>query len=465
MMDTVIIIAILAIFAGLLFLLQRMAAKYVKFSTRVFTALAIGLVFGIIIQLLFKADSNVTTVAIDWMSIVGSGYVRFLQMLIMPLIFVSVVGAFTKIEQTKDLGKISISVLVTLLATTAVAAFIGWAAVIIFNLDGAQFVEGAAEAARIESLAERQQQVVGLTIPGQILSFIPANIFEDFAGLRSTSTISVVIFSSFVGIAYMGIKRKDATNAATFKKGLDAVQAVIMRIVTLVLRLTPYGILALTTKMTATSSLQAILNLGVFVLASYAALFVVLILHSIILITQKVSPLTYFKKAFPVLSFAFTARSSAGALPLNIKTQTEALGVDSASANFAASFGVSIGQNGCAGVYPAMLATIIAPTVGIDVTSVGFVLTLIAIVTIGSFGVAGVGGGATFAALIVLGTLNLPIAIAGLVISVEPVVDMMRTMVNVNDSMLAGVVSSRTIKQFDDSVLNNPEAVVENNGM
>lgn len=295
--------------------------------------------------------------------------------------------------------------------------------------------------------------------------FNPANIFEDFAGLRSTSTISVVIFSSFVGIAYMGIKRKDATNAATFKKGLDAVQAVIMRIVTLVLRLTPYGILALTTKMTATSSLQAILNLGVFVLASYAALFVVLILHSIILITQKVSPLTYFKKAFPVLSFAFTARSSAGALPLNIKTQTEALGVDSASANFAASFGVSIGQNGCAGVYPAMLATIIAPTVGIDVTSVGFVLTLIAIVTIGSFGVAGVGGGATFAALIVLGTLNLPIAIAGLVISVEPVVDMMRTMVNVNDSMLAGVVSSRTIKQFDDSVLNNPEAVVENNGM
>lgn len=465
MMDTVIIIAILAIFAGLLFLLQRMAAKYVKFSTRVFTALAIGLVFGIIIQLLFKADSNITTVAIDWMSIVGSGYVRFLQMLIMPLIFVSVVGAFTKIEQTKDLGKISISVLITLLATTAVAAFIGWATVIIFNLDGAQFVEGAAEAARIESLAERQQQVVGLTIPGQILSFIPANIFEDFAGLRSTSTISVVIFSSFVGIAYMGIKRKDATNAATFKKGLDAIQAVIMRIVTLVLRLTPYGILALTTKMTATSSLQAILNLGVFVLASYAALFVVLILHSIILITQKVSPLTYFKKAFPVLSFAFTARSSAGALPLNIKTQTEALGVDSASANFAASFGVSIGQNGCAGVYPAMLATIIAPTVGIDVTSVGFVLTLIAIVTIGSFGVAGVGGGATFAALIVLGALNLPIAIAGLVISVEPVVDMMRTMVNVNDSMLAGVVSSRTIKQFDDSVLNNPEAVVENDGM
>lgn len=464
-MNTVIIIGILVIFVAFLFLLHRMASKYVKFSTRVFTALAIGLVFGIVIQLLFEADSEITTVTMDWMNIVGSGYVRFLQMLIMPLIFVSVVGAFTKIEQTKDLGKISFSVLITLLGTTAIAAFIGWAAVMIFNLDGAQFVEGAAEAARIEALAERQQQVMDLTIPGQILNFIPSNVFEDFAGLRSTSTISVVIFSSFVGVAYMGIKRKDVENAVTFKKGLDAIQSIIMRIVTLVLRLTPFGILALTTRMTATSSFQAILNLGIFVLASYAALFVVLIVHSLILLTQKVSPIAYFKKAFPVLSFAFTARSSAGALPLNIKTQTEALGVDSASANFSASFGVSIGQNGCAGVYPAMLATIIAPSVGIDVTSVGFILSLIAIVTIGSFGVAGVGGGATFAALIVLGALNLPIAIVGLVISVEPVIDMMRTMVNVNDSMLAGVVSSRAIGQFDDSIISNPEAVVENEGM
>ena len=86
------------------------------------------------------------------------------------------------------------------------------------------------------------------------------------------------------------------------------------------------------------------------------------------------------KKVFPVLSFAFTSRSSAGALPLNIETQTKALGVDDATANFAGSFGLSIGQNGCAGVYPAMLATIVAPTVGIDVFSLQFILMLVAVV-------------------------------------------------------------------------------------
>jgi uncharacterized protein len=108
-----------------------------------------------------------------------------------------------------------------------------------------------------------------------------------------------------------------------------------------------------------------------------------------------------------------------------------------------------------------MLATIVAPTLGIDVTSFGFVLTLILVVTISSFGVAGVGGGATFAALIVLGALNLPVTIAGLVISVEPVIDMMRTMTNVNDSMVAGVVSSRAIGQFDSSVLNDDNAIID----
>ena len=148
---------------------------------------------------------------------------------------------------------------------------------------------------------------------------------------------------------------------------------------------------------------------------------------------------------------------------MNIETQRKALGVDDATANFAGSFGLSIGQNGCAGVYPAMLAAIVAPTVGIDIFSPLYILTIMAVVTISSFGVAGVGGGATFASLIVLGSLNLPVAIVGLVISVEPLIDMARTAVNVSDSMVAGLVTSRRINELDDDVLNDTEAVVSAN--
>lgn len=459
-MTTGYILLVLAVFVGILYGFYYLQKKHVKFSTRVFAGLIVGIVFGVIIQLIFGIDSKVTTTSIDWINIVGNGYVSLLQMLIMPLVFISIVSAFTNLKANKQLGKISVSVLVTLLATTAISALIGIFSVFAFGLQGAEFTKGAAEAARISELAERQDMVSGLSIPQQILSFIPKNIFADLAGTRATSTIAVVIFSVFIGVAFLGIRSKSPKEAKFFARLIDSLYTIIMRIVTLVLRLTPYGIVALMTKVTATSNYTAILNLGKFVVASYVALILVFIVHLILLTFVKVNPVTYLKKAFPVLSFAFTSRSSAGALPLNIETQRKALGVDDASANFSASFGLSIGQNGCAGVYPAMLAAIVAPTVGIDVFSPLYILTIVAVVTISSFGVAGVGGGATFASLIVLGSLNLPVAIVGLVISVEPLIDMARTAVNVSDSMLAGIVSSRRIKELDDDVLNDKEQVV-----
>lgn len=231
--------------------------------------------------------------------------------------------------------------------------------------------------------------------------------------------------------------------------------AVVMRIVTLVLRLTPYGILALITKVVATTNPDEILKLIKFVLASYVALLVMFIIHLILLALFGYNPVTYVKKVLPTLVFAFTSRSSAATIPLNVETQTKKLGVSDGIANLSATLGATIGQNGCAGIYPAMLAVMIAPTVGIDPTSWDFILTLILVVTISSFGVAGVGGGATFASLIVLSTMNLPVALAGLLISVEPLIDMGRTALNVNDSITAGLISGKVLKENDQDVFNN----------
>ncbi|MBF8808129.1 MAG: L-cystine transporter [Enterococcus lacertideformus] len=462
-MTTLITVLVVLVFAILLYGFYRMQKRHAKFSTRVYTALVIGIIFGGLLQLIFGVDNQIISQSMEWVNIVGEGYVGFLQMLIMPLVFVSIVGAFTKMKVSEKLGKISATVLTSLLATTAISALIGIGTTILFGLQGAKFTEGAAETARISELATRQETIEGLTIPQQILSFIPKNIFADLAGSRATSTIGVVIFAAFVGIAYLGIKRKAPKEAEFFSNLIDSLYKIVMRIVTLVLRLTPYGVFALMTNVMATSDFLAIINLGKFVLASYVALLAVLIVHSLILMSVKVNPIDYFKKAFPVLSFAFTSRSSAESLPLNIETQTNALGVDEATANFSASFGLSIGQNGCAGVYPAMLATIVAPAAGIDVFSISFILMLVAIVTISSFWVAGVGGGATFASLIVLGAMNLPVAIVGLVISVEPLIDMARTATNVSGSMVAGIVTSARIKDLDRGVIKDETKVIDAN--
>lgn len=456
---TAFVIIILLVFAALLYGFYWLQKKHYKFSTRVFSALAVGIMFGGVLQLIFSADSDVLAEATSWMGIVGNGYVSLLQMLVMPLVFISIVGAFTRLKISEKLGKIAFNVLATLLGTTAIAAAIGIGSVLLFGLAGTTFTEGAAETARIAELANRQEAIADLTIPEQIVSFIPNNIFSDLAGNRATSTIAVVIFAAFVGVAYLGVRRKKEEDGDFFAKIINSLQSIILRIVTLVLRLTPYGILALMTATVATSDFNAILDLGTFVLASYAALITVFLIHMIILMLFQVSPIRYLKKTFTVLSFAFTSRSSAGALPLNIETQTKALGVDDATANFAASFGLSIGQNGCAGVYPAMLAIMVAPTTG-QTIDLAYILLVIAVVVISSFGVAGVGGGATFASLIVLSALNLPVAIVGLVISVEPLIDMARTALNVNDSMLAGVITSKQIGDFNDQLFNDENAVV-----
>jgi uncharacterized protein len=458
-MNTFLIIVNIAVLLVLMFGLYMMQKKHVSFSKRVFAGLGLGLILGFIIHLIYGIESEVTTETIGWYNIVGSGYVKLLQMIVMPLVFISIVGAFTKLKLTKNIGKISILVIGILLGTTAISAAVAIGTSLGFGLDGMELVEGEAEAARNAALEERAAGVEAMTAQQQILDMFPANPFLDLTGARATSTIGVVIFAAFLGIAFLGIKRKEPEQAEFFAKIIDTLYTLVMRVVTLILRLTPYGILAIMAKVAATSNYEAVVNLGTFVVASYVALILMFVIHLLLLTFAKINPFNYVKKGFPTLLFAFTSRSSAGTLPLTIKTQTKDFGVSEGIANFAGSFGLSIGQNGCAGIYPAMLAVMVAPAAGINPLSPGFILTLILVVAISSFGVAGVGGGATFAALIVLSIMDLPIAIVGLLISVEPLIDMGRTALNVSGSMVSGILTSKATGEFESEVYQQPNVV------
>lgn len=459
------VLAVLVIFAALIAVLRYLKAKDKSFTFRVFTALGMGIVLGAGIQLALGRGSDAATTALDWMSLVGTGYIDLLRMLVMPLVFVAIVGAFTRTKAVDNLGKIGGSVLAVLLITVAIAALFGWATIALSGLAGADFTQGSVDATKLDALQTRQDKVADTTIPQTVLSMIPVNVFADLAGTRSTSTIAVVIFSAIVGLAYLKLRDRDSEQAQFFSNLIDSLYGIVMCIVKMVVGLTPYGVLALIANVTATSDYVAILDLGKFIIFSYVAIIAMFLVHLLILAGNRVSPITYLKKAFPVLSFAFVSRTSAGALPVNIETQSKALGVDPATANFAASFGMSIGQNGCAGIYPAMMATLIAPTVGINVFDPTWVIGLIAVIVISSFGVAGVGGGATFASLIVLGTMGLPIEIVGLMASVEPLIDMGRTALNVSDSMVAGVTSSNFTGGLDRDMYNDPAAVINADGV
>lgn len=450
---TVINIVVMILFLIGLFI---MAKKHVSFPKRVFTALGLGIVFGIALHLIYGANSKVLETTTDWFSIVGDGYVALLQMIVMLLIFISIVSAFSKIQIGDKFAKIGTYIFMFLIGTVAIAAIVGIFYAIVFGLDASSIDLGSAENSRGSEISSQAKDLTANTLPQQILELLPSNPFLDFTGQRTTSTIAVVIFAIFVGFAYLRVARKQPESGSLLKRGIDAIYALVMSIVTFVLRLTPYGIIAIMASTIATSDFQAIWTLGKFMIASYAALITMYIIHLILLAVMGINPVRYVKKTLEVLIFAFTSRSSAGALPLNIQTQTQRLGVPDGIANFSASFGLSIGQNGCAGIYPAMLAIMVAPVANIDI-DLPFVLTLIGVVIISSFGVAGVGGGATFASILVLSTLNLPVALAGVLISIEPIIDMGRTALNVNDSILAGTGTAKLTGNMDKDKFNSNE--------
>ncbi|MEG9532604.1 L-cystine transporter [Mannheimia indoligenes] len=434
----------LAVFAAILFLLARIYKSTQKLGQTVFIGLVLGLASGVILQTFY--EKPLIDATLDWINLVGNGYVRLLQMIVMPLVFVSILSAITRLKEAGALGKISFGVLSVLLVTTAISAIIGIALVYLFDLSAEGLVAGTREIAAQEKVVGRAEQVSNLSVPAMLLSFIPKNPFLELTGANPTSIISTVIFSALLGFAALSLGKEDRNLGERIAQGVETLNKLVMRLVRFVIRLTPYGVFALMIKMAATSQWSDIVNLGSFIVASYIAMALMFIVHGILLFIAKVNPFDYYKKVLPTLSFAFTSRSSAATIPLNIETQTNKLGNHSVIANFAATFGATIGQNGCAGIYPAMLAVMIAPTVGVDPFSLNYILTLILVVAISSFGIAGVGGGATFAAIVVLSTLNLPIELVGLLISVEPLIDMGRTALNVNGAMVAGTITNKWVK-------------------
>ena len=448
----------LAIFALLLVGLGRLQGSNLSLSVRVFIGLILGTIFGIGLQLAYGTDSPALQSSISWINIVGNGYVQLLQMIVMPLVFVAILNAVAKLHDASSLGKISVLVLGTLLFTTAIAALVGVVMSLSFHLTAAGLVQGAAETARLTTLeTSYAPKVADLTVPQLILSFIPKNPFADLTGANPTSIISVVIFAAFLGVAAIRLMRRDAEKGTALVRFIDLMQSWIAQLVRLIMTLTPFGVMALMTKMAATSNAGDILNLGKFVIASYIGLAIMFGVHALLLSLTGVNPISYFRKALPALSFAFSSRSSAATIPLSVETQTRRLGVPQTIASFAASFGATIGQNGCAGLYPAMLAVMVAPTVGINPLGPTWIATLVAIVTLSSAGVAGVGGGATMAALIVLPAMGLPVTLVALLISVEPLIDMGRTALNVSGAMTAGTVTSQILGQTDRAVLHSDD--------
>ena len=441
-----IVILNLLVFFALVILIAKQMRVGLSLSKQILLGLTLGVIFGLGLQLFYVENNEAIKDTLTWTNVVGSIYVNLLRMVIMPLVLTMMIAAVVKMRDVTSLGKVGFSVVGILMGTTMISALVGIGVSNTFGLSMDGLTEGVRELSRADSLINRQESISNLGLADMLVRFIPSNIFSDLTGARPTSVIAVVIFGILFGISALMVAKEDQSKAQPIIAFVETAQAIIMKLVRIIMLITPYGILALMTKVVAGSSASDILNLISFVVASYVAIAVMFLIHTMILRLNGVSVLGYFKSIWPVLTFAFTSRSSAATIPLNVETQVEKLNVPQSIANLSASLGATIGQNGCAGIYPAMLAAMIAPSMGINPWDPSFILSLTAIVTISSFGIAGVGGGATFAALVVLPAMGFPVALVALLISIEPIIDMARTALNVNGAIMTGVITSKVVK-------------------
>ena len=433
-------LVVFVLLAGVLFNFRK---PRLSLGRQILLGLLLGAGYGLALQFLYGSGDAAVKETLTWTNVVASGYISLLKMVIMPLVLVMMIAAVVRMREVADLGRIGGSVVGILVGTTAVAALVGIFVSNFFGLSADAITQGARELERAASLTSRYENVANLGLADMLVRFIPSNIFSDLTGARPTSIIAVVIFGILFGLAALGVAKEDPARGEKLRESVLTLQAIIMRLVQMIMALTPYGILALMTRVVAGSNAQDLWNLVEFVGASYVAIAIMFAIHGILLRLAGVNVRFYFKTVWPVLTFAFTSRSSAATIPLNVETQVDGLKVPEPIANLSATFGATIGQNGCAGIYPAMLAVMIAPSMGIDPLSFSFILPLVAIVAISSFGIAGVGGGATFAALVVLPAMGFPVTVAAVLISVEPLIDMARTALNVNGAMTAGVLTGR----------------------
>lgn len=428
-----------------------------SFNYRVLIALGMGLVFGAIIQFAYGFDSIITINTTTFIGIFSTVYVHLLTLIVIPLILVSITTAIVNAGDSAQLGKKIAQIISVLIVTVVIAAIVGLVAVNVSGIDANQLVAGTSDSTSVEERQETLEERQSSFEEQNYADFITAPVATDFSflvGMGDTAALSTVLFGSFLGYSIIQVRKRNKEKVQNFVDFLNSSKEVVLSMVREILKLTPFGIFALMTILAATSSVSSLAELGKFLIATYVAILIMYAVHILIISVQGISPRKYIEKTWPVLVFGFGSRSSMASIPLNVETQTELLGIDESSANLSASFGATIGQNGCAGIYPAMVAVLGAQIAGVEMTFAWY-LTLIIVIAVSSFGIAGVGGGATFAAIAVSSIMGLPLGIAATLIAIEPLLDMARTALNVSDSMVAGVTVANMDKTLNREVLNS----------
>ncbi|WP_081416729.1 dicarboxylate/amino acid:cation symporter [Arthrobacter castelli] len=422
-----------------------------SFGPQIIIALVAGLLLGLLAKQLGEGPDGAPNALTATLETIGSSYVTLLKTAVIPLIFTAVVSSISNLKQVSNAARLAWRTLLWFGITALIAVMIGMAL-------GTILQPGA------NTGAEQPPGYTGGT--GSWWAFLQGIIPQNFLGLAaetemeeagtavtslSFNVLQLLVVAAAVGIAAL----KVGEAAEPFLRLNASALAIIQKVLWWIIRLAPLGTVGLIGRAVATYGWDTIGSLGKFTLAIYLGLFLVLfVVYPVLIRSHGLSVKQYFSGAWPAIQLAFVSRSSVGTLPLTQRVAERNLGVPRSYASFAVPLGATTKMDGCAAIYPAVAAIFVAQFYGVQLDVTHYLL--IALVSVlGSAATAGTTGAVVMLTL-TLSTLGLPLAGVGLLLAVDPLVDMGRTAVNVAGQALVPTIVAKREGILDPELYNAP---------
>jgi len=407
-----------------------------KLSNRILLGLVLGLVFGVLLNLTVADQDWAKAFLIDGvLAVVGEIFIRFLSMLVVPLVFVSLITGVSSLSDPKKLGRVGGKAVGLYMLTTGIAITLALAAAIIVKPG-----VGANPTEVVEREIAEQPSF------GQVLiEMIPRNPVEAMA---NGDMLPIIIFAVLLGLSIA----MSGTRGQRIGDLFADFNEVIMRLVGFVMLLAPYGVFCLIAGLGATTGWETFLG----VLKYVVLVLVMLVIHasvtySILLkVLAGLNPIVFFKKMRAVLAFAFSTASSGATIPVTLRTVEQRLGADNKVASFTVPLGATINMDGTA-IMQGIATGFIAQYFGVDLT-LGQYLMVVVMVIMASVGAAGVPGVGLILLAGVLASVGLPAEGIALILGVDRLLDMTRTAVNVSGDATITCIVAKSEGELDESV-------------
>ncbi|MHB1064192.1 MAG: dicarboxylate/amino acid:cation symporter [Georgenia sp.] len=388
-----------------------------------------------------EGEDNGLTLAL---STIGSSFVSLLKAIVPPLVFTAIVASIANLRGVANGARLAGQTLMWFAITALVAVGIGIGLGLVLQpgvnsgVDAAAAVTPGRTGSWLDFLQGLiPQNFLGLGASSQLQTGADGGIAAVATGV-SFNVLQIIVIALAVGIAAL----RSGSKAEPFLSFNRSLLVVIQKVLWWIIRLAPLGTLGLVGRAIATYGWSSLTSLGTFAIAIYIGLVLVLfVVYPVLLKGHGLSALSYFKGAWPAIELGFVSRSSIGTMPVTERVTYRNLGVPRGYASFAVPLGATTKMDGCAAVYPAVAAIFVAQFFGVDLGITDYLL--IAFVSVvGSAATAGLTG-ATVMLTLTLSTLGLPLEGVGLLLAIDPILDMGRTAVNVAGQVLVPVIVAK----------------------